>query len=153
MIRFSSYLILGVYMTWKRFATRYSNFKVFVVVYIVTETLKVVQENILDNTVYLLWQLPQKWPIMISYLIVYNSNFSIISIRYYQFSPNIQYGPPYYTSEQIYLNTKDPNHFRYRSWSWPSVHRKVPKKEGAGIGNHVGDSVALYLYCESLCKC
>jgi len=47
-IRGGTYLILGGILSWRRFAMRYNNFKIFVILFVVSEIVKIGQENIMD---------------------------------------------------------------------------------------------------------
>ena len=49
-LRIGTFLTLGGYLTWKRFAMRNSNVKTFVKIFILFESLKIIQENIIEHT-------------------------------------------------------------------------------------------------------
>jgi hypothetical protein len=48
-IRMATYLALGIYLTWIRFAMRFSNLKVFIKILIASEVLKTVSENVINH--------------------------------------------------------------------------------------------------------
>lgn len=50
-VRMGTYLFLGAFLVWKRFAMRISNFKVFLGLFLVSELVKIVIENTVHYTV------------------------------------------------------------------------------------------------------
>lgn len=50
-IRMATYLSLGIYLTWIRFAMRFSNIKTFIKILIASELLKNISENVINHTI------------------------------------------------------------------------------------------------------
>lgn len=77
-LRLGTYLILGAFLTWKRFAMRISNFKVFVGILITSELIKIIAENSIHYSSSEAW-----FSTIFVYVIVYmyNYNFCIKKLK------------------------------------------------------------------------
>lgn len=49
MMRCGTYVVFACWMGWKRFAMRYSSLRVFGVVLVISEGVRIIQENIMDD--------------------------------------------------------------------------------------------------------